>query len=204
MSSWAQPSCHSQKTKFASGPSWPLATTLFGPPLPGWPLSLGRRGVIEMSYLWLSTTQAPVLCTWTSQSHAVLHICLLQKGHGNVFLGESEFTRHWGGNAILPRSTQQTEKLNTLATVERHMAVSLPSHYRPQSALPSQNLDLLHRQRKWFLHVPKGQVIPNAAANLATNSLRKDVFSRRKKKNRPFTSLLRFFNFGGLVFFFSS
>lgn len=198
MSSWAQQSCYSQKTKFASGPSWPLATTLFGPPLPGWSLSLGRKGVREMSSVWLSTTQAHILGTWTSRSH----ICLFQKGHGNVFLGESEFTRHWGGNAIFPRLTRQTEKLNTLAIVERHMAISLYSHYRPQSALPSQNLDLLHRQRKWFLHMPKGQVIPNdATANLATNSPRKDVFSRGKK-NGPFTSLLRIFKFGGLFYFF--
>lgn len=94
MSSWAQQSCHSQKTKLASSPSWPLATALFGPPLPGWSLSLGRRGVIEMSSVWLSTVQAHVLCTWTSRSHAVLHICPFQKGHGNVFLGESGFTRH--------------------------------------------------------------------------------------------------------------
>lgn len=47
-------------------------------------------------------------------------------------------------------------------------------HYIPYSTQPSLNIDLIFRQRKQFLDVPKGQVKPEAAADLlAANSLEK-------------------------------
>lgn len=197
MSLWAQQSCHSQKTMFASGASWPLATPVFLPPPSRMvPKPWEKRYDTDVLFAAERWT-APVPCTLTSWPHTALHIYLFQKGHCNLFPGEIEFPWHQGGNVIFTRKTWQTKHIGSSGKT-----ATLPSHYRPQSTLPSQNVDLIHRQRKWFLHVPKGQVLPNATANLATHSLRKVVFPRGE--NGPFASLLRILKFGRSFFFFFS
>lgn len=57
------------------------------------------------------------------------------------------------------------------------LTIFAPLHFIPYCTQPSQIVDLILRQRKQFLDMPKGQVIPEATAdNLAANSLKKEIF----------------------------
>ena len=71
--------------------------------------------------------------------------------------------------------------------------VFVPLHHIPHTTQPSSNADLIFRQRKQFLDVPKGQVLAKATAdNLAANSLEKGVLPM---KNGSFASSLRILKF---------
>lgn len=66
-------------------------------------------------------------------------------------------------------------------------------HYIPCSTQPSPNIDLIFTQRKQFLDVPKGHVMPQATAdNLAANSLKKQVFPMKSKSFAFSPRILKF------------
>lgn len=196
MSMWAFP-----ETTFDSGPFWPLAITVFHLPFLECSLSLGRRGMTQIPYVRApedSTDTIP--CTLTTQPHTVVYPYLFF----SIFTPQrTGICMALGRECSLSQICLTDRETRPTGRCGKDTCLNLlVSHYRPQRTLPSQNADLIHRQRKWFLHVPRGQVVPNTAVNLATNSLRKEVFP--SGKSGPFASLLRIFKVGGFFFLFFS
>lgn len=112
------------------------------PLLPGWPPSLGRRGTTQVSCVRLSTeSTCPVLTSHSSSLPPFPERPL-------KFIPWRMRIPFALGRECNPPQIDLAEKLNTSALLEGHTAASLPSYYRPQRTLPSQNVDLIHRQRK--------------------------------------------------------
>lgn len=107
-----------------------------------------------------------------------------------ICMATSEETKIHSIRSPWPTATETKSTCRCAST--RGWWFFVPLHHIPYSTQPSPNIDLIFRQRKQFLDVPKGQVMPKATTdNLAAKFPWKRSFSYEKRTICPLAENLK-------------